>query len=240
MAHAWFQTKKIAWLEGVRIHPAYRGQGLAGKLNVALTRYAARKGATTARLCTGSSNMASRRHLDKTGFKILERFQRLQSQRPLKRRPRGVTRLRSNSRAWRWIKGRPEFDLFHQMYSDGWTWHPLNSRAFASFARQGGVISTGLKTPSSCSLFSKEEGRITLGFTAGNPKEITEHGRYLRLLAARGGEKVRALVPKGSKLVTALERAGFEKSGTILVYEKLLIPKSRNVIRRQWLIRSSA
>ncbi len=61
-----------------------------------------------------------------------------------------------------------------------------------------------------------------MGFAAGNPHEITLHARYLRKMAESGGERVRALIPKGTTIVKALEKAGFEKSGTILVYEKHL------------------
>ncbi len=226
IAHAYFQTRKIAWLEGVRVHPSYRGQGLAGRLNKALTRYMSREGATVARLCTGSSNLASRRHLDKTGFKLLQRFQRLKSDRLLTNPPRGIKRPRKfNSRVWRWITSRPEFEKSNQTFSDGWTWYPLNSKAFTRFVSQRGVICTGSAPISSCSLFSREEGRITLGFTAGNPEEISLHGKYLRNVAAKRGDRVRALVPKGTILVRALESAGFEKSGTILVYEKQLTSK---------------
>jgi acetyltransferase (GNAT) family protein len=210
----------------VRIHPSYRGQGLAGRLNNALTRYAAQEGATVARLCTGSSNLASRRHLDKIGFKLSQRYQRLQSDRPLNNPPRGIKRLRKfNPQVWRWITSQPEFERSHQTFSDGWTWYPLDSKALRRFVSQGGVLCTASAPISSCSLFSREEGRITLGFTAGNPDEISLHGKYLRNVAAKRGDKVRALVPKGTRLVRALESVGFEKSGTILVYEKQLTSK---------------
>ncbi len=223
IAHAWFQSKRLAWLEGVRVHPSYRGQGLAGRLNKALTGFAARQGATTARLCTGSQNSASRRHLDKTGFKLLLRFQRLESHRPLRNKPRSVVRLRKhNPRVWQWITAQLEFKQFHQMYSDGWTWYPLTSSALAKFLSQRGIISTGSALPTSCSLFSQEEKHLTIGFTAGVSEEVAEHGRFLRTLLVGQREKVRALVPKGSKLVSSLESAGFEKNGTILVYEKPL------------------
>ena len=186
----------------------------------------AQQGATVARLCTGSSNLASRRHLDKTGFKISQRFQRLKSDRPLNNPPRGIKRPRKfNPRVWHWITNRPEFEKSHQTFSDGWTWYPLDSKAFTRFVSQRGVIYIGSAPISSCSLFSREEGRITLGFTAGNPEEICLHGKYLRNVAAKEGDRVRALVPKGTKLVRALESAGFEKSGTILVYEKQLTSK---------------
>lgn len=108
------------------------------------------------------------------------------------------------------------------MYSDGWTWYPLNSHAFAGLISHAGVVITGSRIPSSCTLFSREVGRITAGFTAGVPEEIAEHAKYLRGLAAKKGEKVRALVPKGSRLASVFEEAGFQKAGTILVYEKQL------------------
>ncbi len=227
IAHAYFQRQNIAWLEGVRIHPSYRGHGLAGRLNKALTRYAAQKGANLARLCTGSSNLASRRHLVKTGFKLLQRFQRLKSDRPLRKVPTGIKRSRKfSAETWRWISRRPEFEKYHQTFSDGWTWYPLDSRAFNRFVKQDGAIFTG-SPPTSCSLFSREEDRITLGFAAGNSSEITMHARYLRNMARRRGERVRALIPKGTTMVKALENAGFEKSGTILVYEKRLGSKAK-------------
>ena len=199
---------------------------MAGRLNNALTRYVTREGATIARLCTGSSNLASRRHLDKTGFKLSQRFQRLKADRPLRNPVRGIKRPRKfNPQVWRWVTSRPEFEKSHHTFSDGWTWYPLDSKAFIRFVSQRGVICTGSAPISSCSLFSREEGRLTLGFTAGNPEEISLHGKYLLNAAAKGGDRVRALVPKGTRLVRALESAGFEKSGTILVYEKQLTSK---------------
>ena len=227
IAHAYFQTRRVAWLEGVRIHPSYRGQGLAGRLNKTLTRYATQNGANTARLCTGSSNHASQRHLVKTGFKLLQRFQRLQSDSPLKTLPRRIKpSKKATPETWRWISKQPEFEKYHQTFSDGWTWHPLEPGAFKKFVKQNGVICTG-SPQSSCSLFTREEDRITLGFAAGNPAEVSLHARYLRHLAARRGEKVRALIPKGTGMVKALEKAGFEKSGTILLYEKRLSSKAQ-------------
>ncbi len=61
-----------------------------------------------------------------------------------------------------------------------------------------------------------------MGFTAGVPEEIAEHGKYLRMLAFKRSEKVRALVPKWSELASTLQEVGFQSAGTILVYEKQL------------------
>ncbi|HEX9197876.1 MAG TPA: GNAT family N-acetyltransferase, partial [Candidatus Bathyarchaeia archaeon] len=81
VAHASLQTPDVAWLEGVRVHEQYRGLGIAGKLNRALVRWARRRRARVARLCTGSSNLASKKHLEKIRFPLLQTFQRLDSTR---------------------------------------------------------------------------------------------------------------------------------------------------------------
>ncbi len=48
-----------AWLEGIRVHPAYRQQGIARALNEAMLVEAMQRGATNARLITESSNTAA-------------------------------------------------------------------------------------------------------------------------------------------------------------------------------------
>ncbi len=224
MAHATLQTRSVAWLEGVRVHPSYRGRGIAGKLNIALTRFAAEKGATVARLCTGSMNKASQRHLDKVGFQLLQRFQRFHSVKPLTRQPSGVVRPRKyEASMWKWLVSRREFEQSKGMYSDGWTWYPLTSKSLQRFLSERGVLSARSKMLTSCSIFTREEGQVTLGFAAGPPEEIRDQAKYLRYLLSKGGyEKIRVLVPARSRLIDAFEDAGYEKSGTILVYEKPL------------------
>ncbi len=230
LAHAALQTRNVAWLEGVRVHPSFRGRGIAGRLNIVLTGFAARKGARIARLCTGSMNKASRKHLDKIGFPLLKRFQRLDCVRPLKSSPTGIVRPHKYyPRMWQWIKSSQEFRQFMAMYSDGWTWHPLTISAFRRFLSQRGVLLSGSIVPTAMSLFSNEERRLTIGFTAGRPEDIRNHARYLRHLLLKGVcEKVRVLLPERSKLIDQFEDAAYEKSGRILVYEKALSPQARS------------
>ncbi len=224
LAHADMQTQDVAWLEGVRVHPLFRGKGIAGRLNVALVRFAARKGARVARLCTGSMNKASRKHLDKIGFPLLKKFQRLDCVIPLKSSPKGIIRPHKySSRMWKWIKSSPEFGQSEAMYSDGWTWRPLTPGIFRGFLAQRGVLLSGSTVPNALSLFSSEERRLTLGFTAGHPEAVRNHALYLRhLLSKKAYDRVRVLLPERSKLIDRFEDAGYEKSGRILVYEKAL------------------
>lgn len=59
IAHIRMLNKTDAWLEGMRVDPAYRHHGLATALHNATLLEAMRRGATSARLITESTNTAS-------------------------------------------------------------------------------------------------------------------------------------------------------------------------------------
>jgi len=59
VAHFRMLNATEAWLEGMRIDPAYRQQGLARAINNTMLAEAMRRGATVARLITESTNIAA-------------------------------------------------------------------------------------------------------------------------------------------------------------------------------------
>lgn len=59
LAHMQMLSAKDAWLEGLRVDPDYRRQGLGIALNQAMLVEAMKRGATHARLLTGADNIAS-------------------------------------------------------------------------------------------------------------------------------------------------------------------------------------
>lgn len=225
VAHGSLQTPDVAWLEGVRVHEKYRGLGIAGRLNKALVEWARKKRARVARLCTGSSNLASRKHLAKIGFPLLQSFQRLDSTRGLRIKPTSVTRPRRIVKGlWNWLSTRPEFAENRAMYSDGWTWHPLTLQAFRNHIAQGRVLLASRNhQPTSCCILLDEDKVLTVGFVAGEPSEVGRLMRMFRfLMFQKRRKKVRVLLPAKSPLVRALQRSGFEKTARVLVYEKFL------------------
>ncbi len=225
VAHAYFQTPDVVWLEGVRVHADYRGLGIAGKLNNALVKWAVAKGAKVARLATGSSNRASRRNVAKVGFSVLQVFQRFDSSRRVRKKPTSVARQKGPDRElWEWLLSRPEFFDNRAMYSDGWTWYPLSIRSFKRLLRGRQVlVSYSNRAVSSICTFSKDDRGITLGFAAGSPEGIERTVRFLRhLLHAGRGERLRVLIPKASPLVHSLGLMGFEKTAKVFVFERLL------------------
>lgn len=224
-ARASLQTKDVAWLEGVRVNEQYRGFGIAGELNHSLVAWARRKGARVARLSTGSSNRASREHLTKIGFPLMQTFQRLESAIGLRVKPTGATTPRGSAETlWNWLRTRPNLAENHAMYSDGWTWYPLTLQTLRKLMSRGQVLTIIRdKQLKACCIFVDEDRFLTMGFVAGEPSDMVKLARTLRFLMLwRKRERLRVLLPSKSPLIRALERSGFERTARILVYEKLL------------------
>ena len=224
-ARASLQTNSVAWLEGVRVHEQYRGLGIAGKLNYSLVEWARRRGARVARLSTGSRNRASREHLEKIGFPVMQTFQRLESAKGLRVKPAGVTTSRGSAKTlWNWLKSRPSFAENHAMYSDGWTWYPLTFQTLRRRMSQGQVLTILRdRRPNACGIFLDEDRVLTMGFVAGKRSDVVKLAQVLRfLMFQKKRENLRVLLPSRTPLIRALEHLGFERTAKILVYEKFL------------------
>jgi GNAT superfamily N-acetyltransferase len=64
-----------AWLEGMRVNPTYRRQGIARQLHLEAMAEAMRRGATTARLLTASDNTASIHLIEQLHFQRVGAFE---------------------------------------------------------------------------------------------------------------------------------------------------------------------
>ena len=228
VAHAFFQTRRDAWLEGVRVHPDYRGLGIAGKLNRALFDYAAGKGARVARLSTDMDNKASRRHLSRTGFKLLQQYARYSSKRPLIRKPSGLSKVRKyNDTLWKRVKTSLDYRDYKGLFADGWTWYPLTPQSLKELVKKRSVLQTKNDSSNgqSISIIIPDEEGFTIGFMSGSPEQLETHARYLRYLLSkkRTKKRTRMLVPNTSRLEQIIRKSGFTKTGTTPVYEKQIL-----------------
>jgi len=68
MARAVFLTDREVWSHAARVHPDFRGRGIAGDLADALMGWATDHGGQVMRLLIDDDNLASIRHISKKGF----------------------------------------------------------------------------------------------------------------------------------------------------------------------------
>lgn len=74
LVHFQMLSKTDAWQEGMRIDPAYRRQGIARQLSMEAGAEAMRRGATTVRLLTESTNAASLHMVEQAHFRQVGAF----------------------------------------------------------------------------------------------------------------------------------------------------------------------
>ena len=92
VAHLRMVNATDAWLEGLRVHPDYRQQGIATSLNMAMLEEAIRRGATTARLVTESTNTGAIHIMDAIRMRRVGAFASFQAQ-PLMAQTKNRTRI---------------------------------------------------------------------------------------------------------------------------------------------------
>ena len=64
----------VGWLEGARIHPEFRGKGLASLLGKNSMKFGSARGTHIFRLTSGSRNRAAHKQIAKMGFAEIARF----------------------------------------------------------------------------------------------------------------------------------------------------------------------
>lgn len=74
LSHLYMASKTEAWQEGMRVDPNYRRHGIAGALAQAMQAEALRRGATTVRLMTESTNAQSIRLIERGSFHQIGAF----------------------------------------------------------------------------------------------------------------------------------------------------------------------
>ncbi len=211
-----------AWFEGARVHPDFRGRGLASMLGENSMRFAAKKGITVFRLTSGSRNSAAHRQIARIRFEEKARFSVYEP--PEKWRAGsggGAMNARSAdlSRVMRLIQNSKEFAI-----GKGVFWHNFAAALLApevvrGLISEGGVWSSG---ESVAVTRSGGEGSVVweeLCFVGGPVRDA------LGLVGALLGRERKAterliFVPQGSPLIGALRKEGFVRHFSMVLFER--------------------
>ena len=219
-----FMGDGSAWFEGVRVHPDYRGRGLATMLGENSAKVALSEGAKTFRLVSGSRNKLAHRQIARMGF---EEASRISVYAPPKRARtpalRGARRAKPGEgpRALRAMENSKEFKLGSGVYWDAFAAQSLTLDVVGRLVDAGQVW----VSPKAVAVTAfGGEGSPTwrqVCFIGGDPDEARVLA--LRLFGLKGGRRPTrklAYLPQGSKVITSMREHGFERHGSLILFER--------------------
>jgi GNAT superfamily N-acetyltransferase len=224
LVHLAFLESNAAWLEGMRVHPAFRRRGVGSAVDSAARRHARARGARLARLATSAKNIAAQETLATLGYACVARFVEWKAE-PA-RSEFSATRVATHAdeadilELWDGSLARGASGL---VPDQNWHWDALTR------ARLHGQIETAqvrINGGGFAFLVAQEQtatSEMTLHALAGDAEST-----YTLALAARGEAdyrgypSVEALLIDQPQINSALERAGFLRQGGMLIYEQVL------------------
>ncbi|MBI3841216.1 MAG: GNAT family N-acetyltransferase [Thaumarchaeota archaeon] len=218
-----FMKDGSAWFEGARVHPDFRGQGLASMLGENSMRVAKRRGANVFRLASGSRNKTAHRQIARMGFKEKSRISVYKA--PAGRRFRESEVVRRATRrdlrdVVRMIRSSREYRLGSGVYWDAFSAAALTPATIERLVDEGSVWLGG---DSVGVVRVGGEGKdlwhqvCFLGGGPGNAKELVGHILAQKMKPRPARRFV--YLPQRSPLIGALRREGFENWGSLILFE---------------------
>ena len=214
-------TPQEVWMGAARVHPDWRGRGIASRMAVKLADWARDHGALVARLLIEESNTSSIRNINKTAFRkttVVHRGFRSLSEPAPSLKGNGGARRRSPLTARE--GNRVDAELITAAWSAGeagrslrglvarsWSFHRLRTTDVEHAAREARLWEIG----SAWAITSEHDGQFDVLMLDASPSDAADVVRALVDLANdRGASEFSSWVADCTWLVDALEAAGCE------------------------------
>jgi N-acetylglutamate synthase-like GNAT family acetyltransferase len=136
---------RIIWLEGVRVHPDHRRSYVATLLIRKMLEYGRRRGARQASAIVDTTNLASKRMMEKSGFKVVSKWL-YYSIGGKPRRQKSDARIANAEDVddiWQYLLQSKIYRLSAKRYVKSWHWYMLDHWALQNFAKDERIIVTG-------------------------------------------------------------------------------------------------
>jgi N-acetylglutamate synthase-like GNAT family acetyltransferase len=212
------------WLEGLRVDPDVRGQGVALAINHKAMEIVAGLEPETVRFGTVSDNQASRHMGEKDGFRLIFQCQRMVSEKLTGELSQEmVARQEDLDAIMAFLKGSENLRRMSGLFAWGWTFKEMSPDFVGHvLAEQGAcVIRNGGRIEALALFLPQRHGpRICLGFIDGDREEMLKLALQFRMAAGpKGADELFAMVP--DRAVAVLSQAGFRQEYPIevVVYE---------------------
>ena len=224
MSRVRFLSDGSAWFEGARVHPGYRGMGLATALGEAGVDYARRKGASVFRLTSNSRNRQAHRQIARIGFEESHRISVYELPDGLK--PRAAKDARpagpgDAERVLEAVEGSRELALSSGLLWDSFTAVRLTRESLAMMISGGHVYRLGGAVAVSKLGGEGTESWNQVCFLTGPSEDAVR--LVLHIFAQKRVGRVdwcMAYIPQGSELISGLRGAGLKRSFSLILFER--------------------
>ncbi|MDE1853829.1 MAG: GNAT family N-acetyltransferase [Thaumarchaeota archaeon] len=210
-----------AWFEGVRVHPDFRGKGLASMLGENSMRVAKERGIRVYRLTSGSKNRLAHRQITRIEFNEVARFSVYEPEnRDLK--PRGKARrvtIEEVEEARRIIEGSKEFRLGTGVFWHNFAAASLSKGVIEKLVEEGSVWRLG---EALAVVRMGKEGAPAweeVCFVGGRAADAMKLVKSLVGRSRRAKERW-VFVPQRSPLIHHLRRSGFKRNYAMILFER--------------------
>jgi len=218
------------WLQGMRVHPGKRRQGLGSAIAAELVRWAQSRGALVARLGVEGWNTPAKRQVETLGFRPVGDWVIALREAPTEEPDtsanggkrakvrRRLERAHSAEATPAWISWRsgPLLRPARGLHSWRWRWARLELDYLVAAAKEGELWSS----QAGWAMARRDGERLTVGWLECGPDDAADMVRSLvDLSVATEAERIHIAVPAVDWLVAALEAAHFEMIHPMVVYE---------------------
>jgi len=224
MSRVRFLEDGSAWLEGARVHPDFRGRGLASMLGEESMRFAMERGANVFRLTSWSGNRAAHRAIARMNFKETSRISAYGPEKGTRFAPqKEVSPAGMNDLALvkKLISESREFRLGSGVFWNAFKAIQLSPSVIEKLASEGSVWTTRESV-----VIGRVEGEggetwRQVCFLAGERDEPVKLVRHV-LGQRRRMKSTRRIVylPQGSHLIGELRRERFSRLTSLILFER--------------------
>lgn len=224
MSRVRFLEDGSAWLEGARIHPEFRGRGLASMLGRNSMRIAMDRGVKVFRLTSWSRNKAAHRSISRINFKESSRISAYEPEKGAKFAPQKGVRLAGMSDlSWvtRLIGESREFQLGSGVFWDAFKAASLSPAIIKKLVGEGSIWIAGESV--AVARLGGEGGETwrQVCFLTGKGNEPVKLVKHVFGLKNRAKSTRRIIyLPQGSHLIGTLRRAGFSRFTSLILFER--------------------
>ena len=138
--------KKLAWIEGIRVHPDHRRMKVATGLIQKMLGYAKKQEIKEISAIVALDNTASQSLLKKNGFKMITKWGYYSYKKNKQATRRTNARIASPidiNNIWDYLKNSKIYKLSAKRYVDVWRWYTLDRNTLTDFVKRQRLIVTG-------------------------------------------------------------------------------------------------